>query len=69
MNIKGKSHPGIQVGEIPAISSDMGPEELEYRTLLQEAVLWATREVMSERKEEILALAETRIKTLIELRG
>lgn len=44
-------------------------EELEYRMLLQEAILWATKELMAEHREEILKLAKERVKTLKDLRG
>lgn len=47
----------------------MSPEELAYRTLLQEAILWATRETMKKYEAEIKTLAESRVKTLRDLRG
>lgn len=48
---------------------EMSPEELEYRTLLQEAILWVTRQVLEEQRTDIIARAEERVKTLKELRG
>ena len=49
--------------------SEMTQEELEYRTMLQEAIFWVTRQVLEERKEEITKRAKDRVKTLQELRG
>ncbi len=47
----------------------MSADELEYRTMLQEAVFWATRQILAEQKEEITKRAEARVRTLMELRG
>ena len=47
----------------------MGPEEYEYRLMLQEAVIWVTRQVLDEMREEITKRAKDRVKTLRELRG
>ncbi len=47
----------------------MSEEELEYRTLLQEAILWVSRTVLEEQREEILRRAAERVRTLRELRG
>ncbi len=67
-------NPAVSVGGSRGSPDALGPEgmtaeELEYRTLLQEAILWATKQVMDEQREEILLRAEARVKTLSELRG
>ncbi len=65
--------PGLTVSQgadaPPAAPGGMSQEELEYRTLLQEAILWATRETMRKYETEIKQLAEGRVKTLRDLRG
>ena len=47
----------------------MSKEELEYRMMLQEAILWATQKIMQDRKEEIMQIAKASVQTLRELRG
>lgn len=47
----------------------MSKEELEYRMMLQEAILWATQKMMQDHKEEIMRVAKARVETLRELRG
>ena len=47
----------------------MSEDELQYRMMLQEAILWATQQLMTEQRDEILARAKARVKTLQELRG
>lgn len=47
----------------------MSSDELEYRMMLQEAVLWVSKQLLSEHKEEITKRAESRVRTLMELRG
>ena len=67
------SHPGVAAGsgnpELREGSAGMGPEEYEYRLMLQEAVIWVTRQVLDEMREEITKRAKDRVKTLRELRG
>ena len=48
---------------------EMTKEELEYRMLLQEAILWASSQLLAEQKEEITKRALERVKQLRELRG
>ncbi len=65
------NHPTIQASapaQLPA-SGGMPPEEIEYRTLLQEAILWASKQVLDEQRADILKRAEARVRTLQELRG
>lgn len=69
-----QSHPGITVSgghTSPAQTGPDGmtPEELEYRTMLQEAIRWVTVQVLEEQRADILKRAETRVLTLMELRG
>jgi len=47
----------------------MTDEELTYRKLLQEAILWVTKQVLDEQRADILKRAKDRVKTLRELRG
>ena len=67
--------PGIIVpfvGGTPEVSLPpgvSGAAELEYKTLLQEAIIWATKQILDECRADILARAEARVKTLQELRG
>jgi hypothetical protein len=49
--------------------SEMSEEEREYRMMLQEAILWVSRAVLEEQREDILRRAEERVLTLKELRG
>lgn len=53
----------------PARPAGMSDDEFEYRTMLQEAIRWATAQLMEEMREEILVRAKARVKTLRELRG
>lgn len=53
----------------PQAPGKMSEEELAYRTMLQEAILWATSQVMKEREVEIKERALARVKQLKELRG
>lgn len=65
--------PGMVRGGVgtpePRVPPGMLPEELEYRTLLQEALLWVSKQVLEEQREDILTRAEARVRTLQELRG
>ncbi len=47
----------------------MSQEDIKYRMLLQEAILWVSRSVLEERRDEITKRAEDRVRTLMELRG
>ena len=48
---------------------EISEDELKYRMLLQEAILWVTQRIVEEHREEIIKRAEDRVKTLQELRG
>lgn len=47
----------------------MSQQEIEYRMMLQEAILWVTQQLLAEHKDEILVRAKDRVETLKELRG
>jgi hypothetical protein len=68
-----KAHPGITVQGQPALSPQgppgMEPDEIEYRTMLQEAILWVSKQVLDEQRKDIIARAEVRVRTLMELRA
>lgn len=63
--------PGFALpGNAPrAPAHGMPPDELAYRTLLQEAVMWASAQTLLKYDAEVKALALERVKTLRELRG
>ncbi len=68
----GQTHPGLKVsGHQPPANPapEMSPEDLEYRMLLQEAILWVTIQILVEQREEITRRAVERLRTLAELRG
>ena len=73
MKRQAEKQPGLVIPEgqgVPEVpTGGMAPGELEYRTMLQEAIFWVTRQVLEERKEEITKRAKDRVKTLQELRG
>lgn len=67
-------HPGTHISGGQGTPELKGPpgmpqDEIQYRMMLQEAILWVTQQVMRERREEIMMRAEDRVRTLQELRG
>ncbi len=67
-----RSHAGVTAAG--GFAKQTAPEgmpfdELEYRMLLQEAILWVTHQVIQERAAEIKERATERARTLLELRG
>lgn len=59
----------LESGKQPEAAHGLKPDELEYRMMLQEAILWATKQIMQEQEAEIKKRAAARVQTLLELRG
>ncbi len=53
----------------PGAPGGMPEDELTYRMMLQEAILWVSKQILEEHREEITKRAEVRVRTLQELRG
>ncbi len=64
---RAESNPGMIVPSFPGEAKR--PDVPEDKMLLQEAILWVTRNFLDEHRAEIIKRAEERVKQLLELRG